>query len=93
MTAILVVDLKVKDADKLKEYGSQTPGILLAHNGRLLVKGPIQHLHGGSKFEIKVIFEFPTRQDALNWYMCEDYQALIKNRDEAIDSNFQLIGT
>lgn len=91
MAAYLIVDLKVKDTEKLKEYGSQTPAILAEHNGTVFAKGAIERLHGSDSFETKVIFEFPERQNALDWYNSDAYQALIAVRDQAIDSSFHLI--
>ncbi len=91
MTALLVVDLKVKDREKLKQYGSKTPAMMATFNGSLFAKGPIERLHGTDKFETKVIFEFPNSQFARDWYNSSDYQSIVPLRDEAIESSFHLL--
>ncbi|HEX2581981.1 MAG TPA: DUF1330 domain-containing protein [Dongiaceae bacterium] len=92
MAAYLIIDLTVKDAEALKEYGSRTPDILKVFGGKTVAKGPVQVLHGDSKFDTKVVFEFPDREAAVGWYNSKEYQALLELRDRAIDSQFHLIG-
>jgi len=41
---------------------------------------------------MQVIIAFPSKEDALHWYHCEEYQALIPIRDAGMDAQFQLIG-
>lgn len=94
MAALFVVELTVKNPEKLKEYSAQTPAILQKYKGQLLVKGkPLQiHASGApaAAYDTVVVFEFPSKEDALAWYHSPEYQALLPLRDAAMDSSFKL---
>jgi len=92
MTAYIIVGLTPKDAEKLQQYGANVPPTLAKYNGEVLVKGPVEQLHGQFDHKVQVILAFPSKGDAYNWYHSEDYQALISTRDQGMDSQFQLIG-
>lgn len=92
MTSLIVVDLTPKDAEKLARYSTAAAQTLIPFNGEFLVKGPIESLHGESVFSMKVIIQFPTKQNALDWYNSPDYQAIIPLRSEGMDSQFHLVG-
>jgi uncharacterized protein (DUF1330 family) len=94
MTALFVVELTVKNADKLKEYSAQTPAILKKFNGALLMKGKPSQIHASTNpsaaYDTVVVFQFPSKEEALGWYNSPEYQALLPLRDEAMDSSFKL---
>ena len=94
MTTLMIIDLKVKDPNKLKEYSDQTPEILKKFQGELVVKGKSHHVYGetGNLFDTTVVFEFPSKEFALDWYNSAEYQALLSVRDEAFDSSFKIVG-
>ncbi len=92
MTAYIIVGLTPKDEEKIQEYGAQVPPTLAKYKGEILIKGPVEQLHGQFDFKAQVILTFPTRKDAYNWYHSEDYQVLISTRNQGMDSQFQLIG-
>ena len=92
MTAYIIVGLTPKDAEKLQQYGASVPPTLAKYFGEVLVKGPVEQLHGQFSYKAQVILAFPTREDAYNWYHSEDYQALISTRNKGMDSQFQLVG-
>ena len=92
MSAYIIVGLTPKDADKIQEYGSQVPATLARYSGKVLAKGPVVQFHGSFDYDVQVIISFPTREDANNWYHSDDYQKLIPNRNQAMDSQFQLVG-
>lgn len=94
MAALFVIDLTVKNADKLKEYGAQTPAILKQYKGEVLIKGKATQVHAttpGTAYDTTVVFQFPTREDALSWYNSPEYQALLPLRDEAMNSSFRIV--
>jgi uncharacterized protein (DUF1330 family) len=92
MTAYIIVGLTPKDAEKLQQYGAKVPTTLAKFSGEVLVKGPVEQLHGNFDYKVQVILMFPSREHAHNWYHSEEYQALIPDRDKGMDSQFQLIG-
>lgn len=92
MPAYITVGLTPTDADKLQQYGASVPPTLAKFSGEILVKGPVQILHGNFPHKVQVIISFPSREKALDWYNSDDYQALIPTRNQGMDSQFQLIG-
>ena len=95
MPALIVIELKVKNADKLKEYSAKTPEILKRFNGQLVHKGKAERVHTSTAafvgYDTVVVFQFPSKEEALGWYNSPEYQALLRLRDEAMDSVFQLV--
>ena len=83
MSAYIIVGLTPKDAEKLQQYGARVPSTLAKYSDQL---------HGKFDHQVQVILEFPSRDDAYNWYHSEEYQALISTRNLGMDSQFQLIG-
>jgi uncharacterized protein (DUF1330 family) len=92
MAAYIIVGLTPKDEEKIQQYGAQVPPTLAQYKGEILIKGPVEQLHGQFDYKSQVILAFPTRDDAVNWYHSDGYQALISTRDQGMDSQFQLIG-
>ena len=95
MTALIVIELTVKNSDKLKEYSAQTPAILKKFNGELLIKGKTSLLHDSANlspaYDTMVVFQFPSKEDASAWYNSPEYQELLGLRDEAMSSTFKLL--
>mgnify|MGYP000037543339 CR=1 FL=1 len=92
MSAYIIVGLTPQDAEKLQQYGAHVPSTLAKYSGEVLIKGPVEQLHGQFEHKVQVILEFPSRDDAYNWYHSEGYQALITTRNLGMDSQFQLVG-
>lgn len=95
MSALLIVELTVKDPDALKEYSSQTPDILKRFGGEVVVKARPVVLHesapDAAAYEMMVVFRFPDGDAARSWYDCAAYQSLIPVRDRAMNSRFRIV--
>ena len=91
MTALIIVDLTPINKDKLTAYSAEAAKTLIAYDGEFLAKGPIDPLHGESAFTTKVIIQFPSKENAVNWYNSPEYQAVIPLREEGMKSQFHLI--
>ncbi|MGK0500586.1 MAG: hypothetical protein ACJAYG_002239 [Oceanicoccus sp.] len=92
MSALVIVDLNPTDKEKLSDYSSMAAATLTPFRGEFIAKGPIESLHGGADFKIKVVIEFPDRDSALAWYESEAYQKLIPTRNLGMVSQFHLVG-
>ncbi|MFT5521686.1 MAG: hypothetical protein ACI9IA_002291 [Enterobacterales bacterium] len=92
MSAYIIVGTTPKDTDSLQRYGALVPATLAKYSGEILIKGPVEQLHGEFNYKAQVIIEFPSKEEASNWYNSDEYQALTETRDKAMDSQFQLIG-
>ena len=91
MTALVVVDLKIKDEEKWQEYGSSAGPIVAKFGGELVGRGPVETLHGEADYPIKVVIKFPDKETAKRWYNSEEYQSVIPTRNAGADSVFHLI--
>jgi uncharacterized protein (DUF1330 family) len=95
MSALLIVELTVKDTDALKEYSSQTPDILERFGGEVVVKAKPVVLHDSApdaaSHGMMVVFRFPDGAAAQAWYDSAEYQSLIPVRDRAMNSRFRII--
>lgn len=91
MPAFIVVDLTVKNPEKLKSYSQLAAETLVPFNGEFLTKGAIEVLHGEKAFQMKVIIQFPTFQQANDWYQSDNYQNIVELRNEGMTSQFHLI--
>ncbi|GLR69821.1 DUF1330 domain-containing protein [Agaribacter marinus] len=92
MTAYVVVDLNVNDAEKLAQYSALAAKSIAEYKGEFIAKSPITVLHGGNDFTTKVIIQFPDKGSAEAWYNSHDYQGIIAIRDQAMNSQFHLLG-
>lgn len=93
MPAYIVVGLTIKNAEKLTQYAAEVPLTLIKYQGEFIFKGPvIEHLSSAFEFEHQAVLSFPSKELAHDWYHSEEYQSLIPLRDEALNSQFQLIG-
>lgn len=91
MSAYVVVSFNVLDAEKFNEYRQLAPATVKKYEGEVLAKGVTENLVGKDTFDNQVIIQFPSKDKAQNWYSSSDYQALIPNRDLAIESQFTVI--
>jgi len=92
MSAFITVGLSIKDAEKFQQYGAAAAATLEEYSGAVVAKGPVEQLHGNFDHEVQVVIEFPSRDEASNWFQSANYQALTSLRNEAFDSQFQLVG-
>ena len=91
MTCYIVVESNVLDPSKLSEYGLLAAPTVAKYGGVFIAKGASQSLHGGNSFANKAIIEFPNEQQARSWYNSTEYKVLLELRDQAMESNFQLV--
>jgi uncharacterized protein (DUF1330 family) len=77
MTTYLIVNATVTDADGLMAYQKAVGPSLTGRNVKVLVSTNDATPLEGEPGERAVILEFPTREEALDWYHSEAYQAVI----------------
>jgi uncharacterized protein (DUF1330 family) len=75
MSAYVVVDAQVTDAQKGAEYSKLSGPSVARHGGRYLGRGaPAALLEGGWNPDRVVVIEFPSVQAAQDWYDSDDYR-------------------
>ena len=91
MVAYVVVQVKVKNSEKLADYAKAAGDTIAAHGGKFSVRAAVlETMTGKADFDRFVLIEFPDVDTARGWYQSPEYQELIPKRDEAADMVFVL---
>jgi len=74
MSAYIVVEVEVNDADRYENYKAMVPPSLAAYGGRILVRGgKVETLEGNWAPRRFVIVEFPSLEKAKAWWNSAEY--------------------
>ncbi|CAN5379025.1 hypothetical protein BH11PSE5_BH11PSE5_21410 [soil metagenome] len=92
MSAYVVVEMTVKNAQAKDRYSTAAGPLLKEHGGEFIAGGGWTVLAGESGFTNGAIIRFPDRTAALGWYNSPAYRATLVDRELGIDCRFQLIG-
>lgn len=80
--------LKVVDSDKMEAYRDRVFDNVAKHGGRyLIVGGDFKVVEGEMNLTFPVLIEFPTLEQAYEWYNAEDYAELKALRFAASEAN------
>ena len=83
MTAYFVIDLTVRDAQKLQQYEHDVLDLVRKHGGEFIVRGgDYDVIEGSWRPDRLVIARYPSRQAISDFYNDPDYAPLKKLRDE-----------
>ena len=75
MAAYLIANVDVKDAATFEEYRKQVPATIAKHGGRYLVRGGrVERVEGTWNPTRLVVLEFPSIEQARQWYDSEEYR-------------------
>jgi uncharacterized protein (DUF1330 family) len=92
MSAIIVVDITVHDAEKYAEYVKQVPALIERHRGKYLVReGEVDVIEGSWQPQRLVILEFPSVSLAQAFLGDPDYQPVAEIRHAAASTNLILV--
>jgi uncharacterized protein (DUF1330 family) len=92
MSAYLIANVDVHDADAYQAYRSRTGAIVERHGGRFIVRGGNVHpLEGEAWARRLVIIEFPDLTAARNFYDSPEYQEVIPLRTGASDGSLLIV--
>jgi len=93
MSAYLIVNIeKIKDQDKLKQYGEKVGAHTAKFGGSLLATSPEPTVLEGSLNSIKsMIIEFPDLDSLKAWYESPDYQPMKEIRQAGIDATLSIV--
>lgn len=91
MTAYVIAEIDVTDAETYKAYTALTPASIARHGGRFLVRGgPAEGLEGDSPKRI-VVVEFDSVAAARRWYESPDYTEAKAIRARAAESRLFIV--
>ncbi len=86
MAALAVALVKLKDAEKMQEYGGLAAPTFAEYGGKLVARGKVQGiLTGQSDLNIVAVMEFASLDKIDQWYNSPAYQKAIAVREEACD--------
>ena len=92
MTAFLISDVSVRDADAFQTYRTRAAASIAAHGGQYLVRGgAIEALEGSWHPRTIIVVEFPTLEQARAWYRSPEYASALEVRDAALARNLILV--
>ena len=92
MSAFVIAErVQVLDAEKLQRYLDGVSPTIEHYGGRYhVVSGSVEVLEGEWRPPTLVIFEFPSRERALDWWDSDEYESLKALRHEAAVYNMVL---
>ncbi len=84
MTAYAIADLVVHDPGLFSQYLERIPAIVAKHHGRYLSRGGrVATIFGEWQPRRIVIIEFPTPDDLMRCFSCEEYRKILPIRERA----------
>lgn len=92
MPAYVIANVDVHDMELYREYAQLVPATLAPYGGRFLVRGGnLEALEGDWLPPRLVVIEFPSADQARQWYESEAYAAAIPLRQRASDGTLLLV--
>lgn len=92
MAAYLIAQGKLKDPQKMQEYGAQAGPTFGPFGGVPVARGKIvEVLVGSNPGQVAMVARFPDAKSVHDWYHSPAYQALIPLRELAMEATFQVL--
>ena len=92
MTAYVIAEVEVTDAEKYKLYADRAPGVTLPAGGRYLARGgPVECFEGTPPCGRIVVIEFPDSAAARAFYYGKAYQEIVPLRQAASKGRLFLV--
>jgi uncharacterized protein (DUF1330 family) len=91
MTAYLVANVTVRNAEDMEAYAAAAGPTLAAHGGELILDGRLSEtLTGTWEAPGVALVSFPSAEAARTWYHSPEYQALAPLRESAAEMDIAL---
>jgi len=92
MTAYVIANIRVNDAERYKDYVANVPALIAKHGGEYRVRGgEFEVLEGQWTPDRLVVLEFPNREAALAFYNDPDYAPFRSLRQSVTDSSVVIV--
>jgi uncharacterized protein (DUF1330 family) len=91
MSVYMIIDSKVKDKDKYRQYIEQVSPIVTRFGGRYHVRGESIRAFGTWKPERIVVIEFPSESHVQDWLTSTEYEAISPLREGGADTQAILV--
>lgn len=90
--AYFVIDVQIKDAERIKPYQLTVEATYTAFGGqRIVAAGQVEVLEGDGPRGIVVILQFPSMAQAHAWHESPQYRSILGHRLAAAESHAYLI--
>jgi len=83
MNAYVIGEIEVTDSAVYDDYRKQVLATITKYGGRFLVRGSKAEALEGAQPKRMVLLEFPSYEQALQWYRSPEYAPLITLRQKA----------
>jgi uncharacterized protein (DUF1330 family) len=87
MSVYMLVESKVRDLEKYRQYIAQVTKVVTQHEGRFLVRGGAITPLGAWKPERIVIIEFPSEAHIRAWLSSPEYQTIAPLRESGAETH------
>ncbi len=92
MKAYVIVDVTINDPVQYEQYKKLTPGSLVPYDGKFIVRGgQTERLEGSWEPGRIVVLEFPSAQQARNWWSSVEYAPAKALRQSAATTQMILV--
>ena len=92
MSAYVIVEVDVTDPQLFAEYAKGAPATIAACGGKYLVRGgTVDSKEGGWVPKRVVVLEFPSMDQAREWYHSPEYKPLLDMRLKAAKAKLILV--
>ena len=91
MSVYMIIDSKVKDGGKYRQYIDQVSLIVTKYGGRYHVRGGEIRPLGDWKPERIIVLEFPTEDHIKKWLGSPEYKAIAPLREEGASTQAILV--
>lgn len=91
MSVYMIIDSKVKDSDKYRQYIDHVSPIVTEYGGRYHVRGGKIKSLGTWKPERIIVIEFPSEDHVQRWLSSPEYKAITDLREEGADTQAILV--
>jgi uncharacterized protein (DUF1330 family) len=87
----MIIDSKVKDKEKYRQYIEQVSPIVGRFGGRYHVRGENIRAFGSWKPERIIVIEFPSESNVQDWLTSTEYKAISPLREAGADTQAILV--
>src|SRR4051794_13397041 len=92
MKGYLIANVTVTDPKHYERYKAEAPGVIAKFGGRYLVRGgDLEMVEGDLGLKRLVILEFPSLEQAKQFYHSSEYQEVAQHRMAAATSHIALV--
>jgi uncharacterized protein (DUF1330 family) len=87
----MIIDSKIKDGEKYRQYIEQVLPIVTKYGGRYHVRGEKIRSFGTWKPERIIVIEFPTEDHVQRWLASTEYSAIATLREAGAETQAILV--